>query len=437
MASYHLSVKTISRSHGRSATAAAAYRSASKIVDERTGSVHDYERRTGVESTTLVLPEGSPDWANNRQDLWNAAEKCELRKNSTVAREFEVALPSELEPEQRRALAGEFGRELADRHGVAVDVCIHEPGREGDSRNFHAHILTSTRRLGPDGFHEKARELDDLKTGPAHVHAWRERWAELSNEALEKSGSSERVDHRSLRDQREEALTLGDDVRAQVLDREPTKHLGPVATEYERRTGQPSYLRQAHMEEANARLLEAKRQGEIERSSGPPKKDEIVLSSDVAAAVKSRDSQPVPGGFYESMKVRATARDDDQRTARVDKVISTLGDHASLREGKAAGYEDGGSRWSALPPELRSSIDALSKRPPEQREQILDGIRERMQTDPGQLDAIEKKMGEAAPKEQPQNMPDKPTEKPSFYDQAKAKVEQQREHKPPEPDRER
>ena len=96
MAIYHLSVKTISRSQGRSATAAAAYRAAIEIVDERTGEIHDYQRKGGVECTEIILPDNAPDWATDRAALWNAAEQAETRKNSTVAREFEIALPSEL-----------------------------------------------------------------------------------------------------------------------------------------------------------------------------------------------------------------------------------------------------------------------------------------------------------------------------------------------------
>ena len=165
MATYHLSAKTISRSHGRSATAAAAYRSGARIIDERTGLIHDYQRRRGVEASLLILPDGAPDWASDRARLWNAAEWAETRKNSTVAREFEIALPAELDAEQRQRLAADFARELVLRHGCAVDVAIHRPGRAGDSRNHHAHILLTTRRLTAAGFGAKTRELDDLKSG--------------------------------------------------------------------------------------------------------------------------------------------------------------------------------------------------------------------------------------------------------------------------------
>lgn len=195
MASYHLAVKTISRSAGRSATAAAAYRAGAEIADLREGVVHDYTRRSGVDHTEIVLPSDAPIWASDRAALWNAAEVAETRKNSTVAREFEIALPVELSADLRRDLVLEFAREISDRHKVAVDVAIHAPGQEGDNRNHHAHLLLTTRQLGPDGLGAKTRELDVKASG--EVEHWRERWAVMQNAALERAGSLERVDHRS------------------------------------------------------------------------------------------------------------------------------------------------------------------------------------------------------------------------------------------------
>ena len=148
MAIYHLSVKPISRTDGRSATAAAAYRAAAKISDARTGVLHDYTRKQGVVSVTLITPKLAPKWASDRSQVWNAAERAETRKNATVAREFEIALPAELSGLQRQQLAHELAQELVDQHGCIADVAIHEPSGDGDQRNHHAHILLSTRRLG-------------------------------------------------------------------------------------------------------------------------------------------------------------------------------------------------------------------------------------------------------------------------------------------------
>ena len=221
MAIYHLSVKTVSRSDGRSATAAAAYRAGAQIVDDRTGEIHDYRRKKGIVSATLFVLEDAPDWASDRAKLWNKAEESETRKNSTVAREFEVALPDELDADQRQELAHALAVELVKHHGCAVDVAIHEPGKGGDTRNHHAHILCTTRRLGSDGFGDKTRELDDRTSGAMEVTRWRERWAKLINNALARAGRTERVDHRTL--------------AAQGIGREPTVHLGPAATAIERR----------------------------------------------------------------------------------------------------------------------------------------------------------------------------------------------------------
>lgn len=229
MAIYHLSVKTISRSAGRSATAAAAYRCAVRIADERTGEVHDYARKRGVESAAIILPKGAPSWAADRGALWNAAEQAERRKNSTVAREFEIALPAELSATERQNMAHAFAREIVERHGCAADIAIHAPSKGGDQRNHHAHILLSTRRLGTDGFTEKTRELDDKASGSQWVTYWRERFAAVQNSHLLRAGLTARVDHRTLSEQ--------------GIERQPTRHLGPAATGFERRTGRPSHRR--------------------------------------------------------------------------------------------------------------------------------------------------------------------------------------------------
>ena len=277
VAIFHLSVKTISRSAGRSATAAAAYRVGVEITDERTGEIHDYRRKGGVESAAVILPDNAPEWARDRAQLWNAAEQAEKRKNSTVAREFVIALPAELSPAEREKLAHDFARELVKRHGCAADVAIHAPGKDGDNRNHHAHILLSTRRLEVDGFTEKTRELDSAKTGAAIVKEWRERFAQLQNERLREAGHSVQVDHRSL--------------EAQGIEREATRHLGPTATAIERRTGQPSKKRQWHNEDALERLQRAREAGELERHGKEAERSIIDLSGNLEAAKRERSER--------------------------------------------------------------------------------------------------------------------------------------------------
>lgn len=279
MAIYHLSIKPISRSAGRSATAAAAYRAGVEIADERTGEVHDYRRKGGVESADIVLPDGAPEWATNRGALWNAAEKAEKRKDACVAREYEVALPAELSPAERRRLALDFAQEMANREGCAVDVAIHAPGKEGDERNHHAHILRTTRKVAIDGLGAK---LDTEKAGRKRVddlEAVRARWAELTNERLRENGIEARVDHRSHAERGIEAV--------------PTLHLGPGATGYERRTGEPSETRMR--QEANAdRQALGRELGELERQAQAVEQAILDLFDGLKAAQRERDRQPQP-----------------------------------------------------------------------------------------------------------------------------------------------
>ncbi|MGB1215779.1 MAG: MobQ family relaxase [Pikeienuella sp.] len=235
MASYHLSVKTIKRSAGRTATAAGAYRAGERIECQREGRIHDYTRKQGIEETFIVAPESAPAWAQDRSKLWNEAEASETRRNSVTAREWELALPSEISAEDRSQITRQFAEELVSRYGVAVDVAIHAPHREGDQRNHHAHVLTSTRKLEAEGFTAKTRVLDSAKTGGVEIEQMRGVWAELQNRALERAGEVERVDHRSLEKQREAAQERGDTLSAEELDRDPELKLGPAANSMERR----------------------------------------------------------------------------------------------------------------------------------------------------------------------------------------------------------
>ena len=314
MAIFHLSVKAISRAKGRSATAAAAYRAATKILDESTGLLHDYSRKHGVAHTEILAPEDSPSWARERDRLWNEAEKAESRKNSTVAREFEVALPDELTPGQRLTLARDLANQIVIRHRCAVDIAIHAPNPAGDERNHHAHLLLTTRRLTQSGFTEKTRELDDLKT--REVVYWRERWAGIVNEHLAKHGHESRLDHRSLEDQGE--------------IRQPTRHLGPAITSMERR-GIRTEVGWRMREEANERLQLAAELGRIERECQAIERAILDLSSDVAAARHDRDAGLAPQYDLESerragheawLEWRANNQDqlEQERTSHVHRL---------------------------------------------------------------------------------------------------------------------
>ena len=233
VALYSASVKPISRSSGRSATAAAAYRNAERIIDERTGDIHDYTRRSGVDHVESFAPVGMAPQSGS--ELWNKAEAAEVRKNARVAREVLVALPHELDQVQRRELAKSIAQGLADRYGTAGTLAVHQPDREGDNRNHHVHILMTTRRLDASGqLGEKTRELDDVKRGPQEVEWIRAMIEGRTNQSLERAGLEARVDRRSLIEQRAAALDAGDMDRAAELDRPATLHEGPRVTQIRR-----------------------------------------------------------------------------------------------------------------------------------------------------------------------------------------------------------
>lgn len=235
MAIYHLRATMISRSQGRSATAAAAYRVAERIEDRRTGLTFDYAARGGVDHTEILAPDHAPDWVRDRSELWNRVEESETRKNSQVAREVRVALPDELTHAQRVALVRDYAQAQFVDRGMVADIALHAPGRTGDERNHHAHILLTTREIGPEDFTTKNRDWNKVEV----LESWREAWARDSNAALERAGIEDRVDHRTLVAQRDEALELasaarerGDEgaelhetVRAMSLDRPPLPQL--------------------------------------------------------------------------------------------------------------------------------------------------------------------------------------------------------------------
>ena len=223
MAIYHFSVKAISRSDGRSAIACAAYRSGEKLVCDYYGIEQDYTKKSGVEFTNIYAPENTNPNLLDRQKLWNTVEKVENRKNSLLAREFEIAFPSELNAEQRKTLLDELCQELVKRHGVIVDAAIHAPHTEGgsDDRNYHAHIMFTTRSISKTGDFESKKYRDFSRDdGTKTVSQWRSDFADLVNNQLEAIGSKERVSHLSYED-------LGNGLEA-------TKHEGYEVTQLRR-----------------------------------------------------------------------------------------------------------------------------------------------------------------------------------------------------------
>jgi len=317
MAIYFLNIKTFGRTGGSSAVSAAAYRSGERIRDERTGRIYDHSERQDVMHKEIVLPGKFADddmaWAKDRANLWNLAESTETRKNARVAREFLVALPIELSAEQRVTLVKGFSQQLSDRYGFAVDVAIHAP-RDfpgSDPRNFHAHLLTTTREVNLEGLGAKTTlEMNDAKRHalglePAInelLHA-RARWATVANEAMREAQIGARIDHRSL--------------EAQGIDREPRPRIPRSAFEMERH-GYRSVVADRLREEYEARLLARVQAGlssvaapDVKPEPARPRSTEEIRREAREAWLRLRESQ-LQGRAEPAPSVRKErAHDDD------------------------------------------------------------------------------------------------------------------------------
>lgn len=194
MAIYHFSVQVIGRAAGRSAVAAAAYRSASRLRDDRLGRDQDFSAKRGVVHSEVILPENAPEHWSDRERLWNDVEAFEKRKDAQLAREVEFAIPREMTQAQGVELARDFAaREFVDR-GMIADLNVHwEMGADGQPKP-HAHVMLTMRNVDDNGFGQKVRDWNHTEM----IERWRERWADHVNERLTELDIDARIDHRSL-----------------------------------------------------------------------------------------------------------------------------------------------------------------------------------------------------------------------------------------------
>ncbi|PSF30442.1 hypothetical protein C7H19_23885 [Aphanothece hegewaldii CCALA 016] len=208
MAIYHASAKIISRNGGKSVVASAAYRAGDLLTDERLGKSFDYTKKSGVDSTIILAPENAPDWVKKREKLWNEVEAVEKRKDSQLAREFNIALPVELDKEQMKDLAKSYVQEQFVNRGMIADVAFHDL----KSDNPHFHVLLTMRDITEQGFSSKKnRSWNSTEL----LVEQREAWANHVNAALENLGLVEdKIDHRTL-------------VAQGITDRLAQVHLGP------------------------------------------------------------------------------------------------------------------------------------------------------------------------------------------------------------------
>ncbi|MFT2093873.1 Ti-type conjugative transfer relaxase TraA [Acidiphilium multivorum] len=194
MAIYHLHVKVIGRKAGSSAVASAAYRSASRLRDDRLERSHDFSNKRGVVHSEVVLPEDAPEKWSDRERLWNDVEAFEVRKDAQLAREIEFALPREMTQAQGIELARDFVQSEFVDQGMIADLNVHWDMAEDGTSKPHAHVMLTMRSVDENGFGQKVRDWN--RTG--QVERWRERWAELANERLAELDIDARIDHRRL-----------------------------------------------------------------------------------------------------------------------------------------------------------------------------------------------------------------------------------------------
>ena len=213
MAIYSMRMQVIGRSAGRSATAAAAYRSGEEIADERTGRTHDYTGKSDIYGSEILLPVGAPGWMGDRTALWNEVERVEKRKDAQLVREVMVALPAELTHAQKQTLTREYVRGEFTGKGMIADIGYHD----FESHNPHAHIMLTMREVDAEGFGKKRREWNKRQV----LERQRKAWEEYANRALARAGFEERIDRRTLKEQ--------------GIEREPQIHLGAKVLEMEAR----------------------------------------------------------------------------------------------------------------------------------------------------------------------------------------------------------
>ena len=240
MAIFHMSFSNISAGKGRSAIASAAYRSGEKLFDDKEGRSYFYARSVMPESFILT-PENAPEWASDRQKLWNEVEKKDRKANSRYAKEFNVALPVELTNEEQKALITKFVQETFVDKGMVADVAIHRDHEE----NPHAHVMLTNRPFNPDGswgLKSKTQYILDkngkqllTKNGnpkqrkiwlvdwdkPGKVEEWRTAWANEVNSLFQAKGMPERISEKSYEEQ--------------GIEKTPTKHEGHNSQTKERK----------------------------------------------------------------------------------------------------------------------------------------------------------------------------------------------------------
>lgn len=275
MAIFHCSIKVVKRGAGRSSVAAAAYRAGEKIIDNRTGVIHDFRKKQGVEGATIFAPDGTP--ILNRGEFWNDNEAHYKRADAVTAREIVIAFPSELNAEQQRQLGEDFAKATAAKYGIAADIAFHAPSKKGDEKNSHAHISTTTCEIAIENgkvvFGKKVNLFDPIFCQKNRVEnaaiSIRKDWEDAVNLALKSAQVDKQISRLSL--------------KAQGIQRVPEPHYGQAATAIMRR-GEESIKRtnwQARAEAAQPKVTK------------PAKKPAWQIVREQIAAKKARKGRKI------------------------------------------------------------------------------------------------------------------------------------------------
>ena len=320
-------MQVIGRSAGRSATAAAAYRSGEEVRDERTGKVHDYTGKSDIYGSEILLPEGAPERLGERVTLWNEVERVEKRKDAQLVREVMVALPAELTHEQKQRLTREYVRGEFTEQGMVADIGYHD----FDSHNPHAHIMLTMREIDAEGFGKKRREWNKRQA----LERQRKAWEEYANRALERAGFEERIDRRTLKEQ--------------GIEREPQVHLGAKVLEMEARGVQTRVgdesrriskvnrgieRKQKRREEVQADI--AAEQGQSETYLWP----EMTFTDELESELKEAVSRPAAELFLDLSGGRShqsTVPDvDPELVHRLDELLASRREEVALESSPEA-----------------------------------------------------------------------------------------------------
>jgi len=340
MAIFHLNVSVISRGKGQSAIASASYRSGEKLYSERYDKTSFYAREVKPE-TYILAPKNAPEWATNREKLWNEVEKVERSKNSQLAREIEIALPIKLNEKKQKELLKEYVQETFVDNGMVADVAIHRDNVE----NPHAHIMLTVRSFKDNGeWDSKQKKIylyDDegnkLRTEKGNIKSktekttnwdeketlkfWRTNWAKKANQSLERNGYSERITEKSYAEQ--------------GIKKQPTIHEGYVARKMERngkvseRMEHNRQVRKSNYEEEQERKEYASKEASKEITTGLTPKEKSQLKS-VAKNLRVYvnydnliDKQRMVNNWKKSVELNSEIKVDEDYSDTWKKIVET------------------------------------------------------------------------------------------------------------------